>query len=158
MRLPCSSASGTKFGWSGLAVSGPPLVGGDAHEYVIPEAAARPVVLPAASFQDESQLLIHGPGARIVLENVEVDLVVPENRERIIEEQFARLRTVAPVEVSPVSNDNAERRRAARQVLLVPQHHVPDKRALGLDYELQDAVRVIELPRIEASLEPGKVL
>src|ERR687897_490718 len=116
MTLPWPSACGPELGWFGLAVFGPPFLGGDAHEDVVPESAARPVVLSAAPFQYEAQFLVHSPGAGVVLEEVEFDLVVPENRERIIEEQRARLRTVSPVEVRPVSDDDAEHRRATRQI------------------------------------------
>jgi hypothetical protein len=77
------------------AVFCPPFFGGHAHKDFIPEAAARPVILPAASFQNEAQLLVYGLRAGVVLEVVEVDLVVSEDRESVGEEQGARFRAVA---------------------------------------------------------------
>ena len=41
---------------------------------------------------------------------------------------------------------------------VVFQNHRPDKRALGLDDEQERAIRGIELPGLEAALEPVEVL
>src|SRR3954454_17532043 len=84
--------------------------------------------------------------------------MVPQNRERVAEEQRARLRAVAPVEVRRVADEDTERRRTARQTLLVSQHHRPDKRAIGLDHELQEAVSGVEFPRVVSALQPGEAL
>ena len=84
--------------------------------------------------------------------------MVSEDGESVVQEEHARFGAVALAEVRGVAYKDPERRRAAWQVFVVLQRHLPDEGVPGLDHEVKMPVGRVELTSVVPALKPGEAV